>query len=647
MAYVQVYDQSGRMLAVLENAGRVEYELKHNDLWSGSFELPAADPKNEYCQARNLVRLPDGTRDTGLYRIVGVPDGELTARGGVIKYQLEHVMATLFDDILFGYHEVGGEDVMTAQVIAYILARQRTARWQLGRCDFTDEYQYSFENVTLLSALMSVAEPLQDEYTWVFDTATTPWTVSLVRAETEASCGIHYGRSLTGIHKTMDASALCTQLYPLGYGEGVNQLTIKSVNNGVPYIESDTIGIWGPVSNVWTDTRIEDPALLLAKARRVLEGYKNPYYTYRASAIDLYRQTGQSWDNCMPGRLVRVMDEEDGVTLEARVKAIRKGDLFGDPGSVEITIANAPRDAADQISTLAEKAAIGELYSQGATNIFAQSWADNADADHPATFRFYVPQGLRRINEMRLSWRLENFRAYSTGAASGGGGTRTSSSGGAVVATATAQGAYTLTTEQEIVSGRHLSGGVVGNLVTQSEGAHSHTVDSHYHNGPRHQHAISSETATDFAQGITGYTAPDTNSAGAHTHELYDHYHELMVSLTIPPLQIDVPSHDHSVSIPDHQHTVGLPTHTHDIVYGIYEGGRAQSVTIRVDGNAVPASAIQHGECDVTAWMSADEDGRIQRGQWHVIELVPDRLTRIEANLYAQCFIQSLGGGDY
>ena len=45
--------------------------------------------------------------------------------------------------------------------------------------------------------------------------------------------------------------------------------------------------------------------------------------------------------------------------------------------------------------------------------------------------------------------------------------------------------------------------------------------------------------------------------------------------------------------------------------------------------------------------MSADEDGRIQRGQWHVIELVPDQLTRIEANLYAQCFIQSLGGGDY
>lgn len=607
MEYVQVYDQSGELLAVLENAGRVEYELKHNDLWSGSFELPAHDPKNQWCQARNLVRLPDGYRDTGLYRIVGAPTAELTDRGGIIQYQLEHVMATLFDDVLFGYHEVGGEDVTTGQVISYILSKQTVARWQLGQCDFDSEYQYSFENVTLLSALMSVAEPLQDEYTWDFDTSTTPWTVNLLQAETTVSCGIHYGRSLSGIQKTMDASGLCTRLYPLGYGEGVNQLTIKSVNNGVPYIESDTVNEWGVVCNVWTDTRIEDPTLLLARARQILEGYKNPYITYTANAIDLYRITGQSWDDCMPGRLVRVMDDEHGITLEARVKTVRKADVYGDPGGVEITIANAPRDAADQIATLAEKAAIGELYSQGATNLFAQSWCDNADPTHPATFRFYVPQGLRRINELRLSWRLENFRAYSTGAASGGGGTRTSSSGGAVVATATAQGAYTLTTETEGVTGTHLSGGAVGNMVTQA------------------------------ADG----------SVGSHTHSLYDHYHEVRVSFTIPALQVDVPSHDHSVSIPDHQHTVGLPTHTHDIVYGIYEGSRAQNVTIKVDGTTVPSSALQHSECDVTAWMSADQDGRIQRGQWHVIELIPDALTRIEANLYAQCFIQSLGGGDY
>ena len=50
MDYVSVYDQSGAMLAVLDNADGIGYELKHNDLWTGSFSLPAGDEKNEFCR---------------------------------------------------------------------------------------------------------------------------------------------------------------------------------------------------------------------------------------------------------------------------------------------------------------------------------------------------------------------------------------------------------------------------------------------------------------------------------------------------------------------------------------------------------------------------------------------------------------------
>ena len=112
--FVTVYDQAGRMLAVLENASDVSYVLTHNDLWTASFSLPVDDPQNAHCQAHNLVRLPDGSRDTGLYRIVGMPTCQLEA-GGTCTYSLEHVMATLLDDVLFGYHEIGGEGVDTRQ----------------------------------------------------------------------------------------------------------------------------------------------------------------------------------------------------------------------------------------------------------------------------------------------------------------------------------------------------------------------------------------------------------------------------------------------------------------------------------------------------------------------------------------------------
>ena len=608
MEYVTIYDQQGQMLAVLDNATEVGYELKHNDLWTGQFSLPAGDPKNQYCQARNWVRIPDGSRETGLFRIVGMPQSEETALGGMKTYQLEHVMATLLDDVLFGYHEVGGVNMNTAGVIQYILARQTVTRWQLGTCAFTDNYQYNFENVTLLSALMSLGEVLTGEYTWEFDTTTTPWTINLKAADATPGCGIHYGRNLVGIEKTMDASALITRLYPLGYGEGVNQLTIKDANNGVAYIDADTISTWGVCCNVWTDTRIQDAETLLARGQQVLNGYKNPYITYTASAIDLYRQTGYSWDNFMPGKLVRVMDSEHDISFDARIVSISKSDVNGDPGDVTIVIANAPRDTADAVNTLADKVGIGELYSQGATNLFAQTFADNADDTHPATMKFYVPGTLVRINQLLLTWNVSNFRTYSKGAAAGGGGT--------------------VTTETYVMSDDYLTSDAVS-AVSGAAGGHGHSVHSHHHEAPSHRHYENGAGQwTGYAQGDTGNSSPGTTEVQDHTHTI-NHYHEVHVGFTLPALDVD------------------LTPHTHGLTYGIYEGGHASSITVKVDGTTVPAASISGNEVDVIPWMDKDNDGKITRGTWHTIELVPDALTRIEANLFAQCFIQSRGGGDY
>lgn len=121
---IQVYDQNANMLAILENAHAVGYQLPHNDLWTATFKLPNKDPKNAFCRMHNLVRLDDGPRELGMYRIIGIPDEDVTGPTGFTSYSCEHVAATLLDDILFGYHEIGGAGVDTAAVIRYILARQ-------------------------------------------------------------------------------------------------------------------------------------------------------------------------------------------------------------------------------------------------------------------------------------------------------------------------------------------------------------------------------------------------------------------------------------------------------------------------------------------------------------------------------------------
>lgn len=903
--HVKVYNQAGGLLAVLENAGDINYNLRHNDLWVAGFSLPSRDPNNEYCQVHNLVRIPEEGRDLGLYRIVGLPSADEVTRGGMISYRLEHVMVTLLDDLLFGYHEIGGPGVYTEDVIRYILDRQETARWVLGECDFHDEFSYKFENDRLLSALMSLGSVLSEEYTWVFDTSSNPWTVSLKRADSTAGCGIHYLRNLTGIEKEVDGTTLITRLYLLGYGEGVNQLTIRDVNGGLPYIDADTASIWGIKSDVFVDTRIEDAATLKARGLQLLEQVKMPYVSYTASAVDLAALTGDAWDTFMPGKLVRVMDGEHGINLEARIVDIGKADQSGRPGDIQIIIANAPRDAAGSINSLADRVGIGELYSQGATNLYAQQFADNADPTHPARMRVYVPSSCVRINKMLLSWSIENFRAYETAAAAGGGTAATTSGGGANTATSSAgggsertsssAGSVTLTSDPSDTETRTSSegwsqtgpadpvftyvggptetetggtgttgipstdetgpstalstaadgayetsaatGGTGGSseISTQAAGtgatglggshshsvaaisdnaptsdpgghthtgpSHLHTIESHTHTGPSHSHtgpahvhtgpshrhswsdtsdgpslnttssddgsggfhthtmrshthSVSGDTsyagtgntgesgtgATGTAgTGATGGTALSTNNAGtgntgsggghthtftvkahstqstddhthtgpshshpmghthdlgshthiapnhthgmAHTHNLSQHTHagpshkhDIAIhqhdfphthdlgghkhSLTIPAHShtASIGGHSHSVTIPDHTHTISLEAHTHEvtlndhthgIVYGIYEGEQAGSLTLRVDGTEIPSEAISGDEMDIVAWLSKDDEGKILRGTWHLVEIIPNSLTRIEANLFVQTFIQSVGGGDY
>ena len=769
MEYPRVYDQAMRLLAVLENADGVGYCLKDNDLSTAKLSLPAPDPKNQYMAAHNIVRLWDGDEELGLFRIVGAPE-DTNALGGWTEYELEHVMATLVDDVLFGYHEIGGPGIYTRDVAEYILARQETARWQLGRCDFSDQYAYKFENTNLLSALFSLGNALAEPYEYIFDTGTTPWTINIVRADAETGCEMRYRRNMQEITRTMDATALATRLFLLGYGEGVNQLTIRSVNGGLPYLDADTQGVWGVKSSVCVDTTIEDAALLKARGLAVLEELKNPYMAYKATAVDLYRLTGLRWDKYMPGKLVHVIDEDKGIDFTARIVSKSKDDVYGDPGAVEVEIANRVRDIADSINRIAERQGISELYSQGATNLYSQQYADNADANHPAVMRFYVPRGCVRINSVMLSWNLSSFRAYETGAASGGGSTQTSTSttqetktttaGGSSSPTSEAGGGTTVTEPQHSIAGvtsgpkdstgllskNYTAGatdtqgndrsntGVGGrhshtfshrhygashthslNSHTHSIGSHTHTVEnhrhslnSHSHTGPSHKHDVyvnslgkaTTESAgtgntggpsttytgysnpdTDAASGTTGVSTGSTGSGGIeiggapvnaqgeaststseadnHTHgiaHVHNMEHTHSVEVVVPALEINIPahshtvnigSHQHSVTIDGHSHSVDIPSHTHGIVYGIYEGGSARGVTLRVDGGDVPAQAVSANEMDVVAYLSKDSDGRITRGAWHTIEIVPDGLTRIEANLFVQAFVQSVGGGDY
>lgn len=696
---IELMESDGMTLkAPIDMAICCGYKQTLNELDTATLELAAGDPIVELIDVpTSWVRLTDGEDYVGLYRVKSAVYTDKES-GATVTYELESAECTLLDDMLIGHHELGGTELDTRWVLNYILARQSTARWELGACDFADQYQYNFEDVTLLEAIMSLGEVLVDEYAFIFDAQEKPWTIRLRKLGQEATRALVYGRNVTAIRCTINGR-IVTRLVGRGYGEGDNQLTVSSINGGKDYIDADaeTMARYGVRVGLHADLRQTDPATLLARMRAILESGKRPQVSYEATCADLHMLTGEDWDNAQVGDRVLVLDEVLGETVKVRVTGREKTDIDGDPGSVKLTLDSSVRDTAEELNEILDKIGVQELYSQGATNLYSMQISDSCDADHPLEMSFYVPGNVLRINRCLLKWQIEAYRSYARLAKSGGGSTRTSEEGGGGTVTIPAQtisiGVKYSSGPMDAADGSavSLTGGpkdYLGGVKTATDNAgnhshnfvHVHALASHSHNftgtsktySIAHNHSLSAgagatggiysgnknikvtpegevegsgtlwTTGAYDAQGGSG--KPATSENGTHSHDFahahdMPHVHDIQHEHVIPSMWFDLEPHRHSVKIPEH---------THDIEYGIYTGSRAKSVTIKVDGKEIPAEDLgDEKEIDIAKYMSANADGRVTRSTWHKVSFVPDALTRITANLFFQVFIQSRGAGDY
>lgn len=609
---IRVYDRNMRKLAYLENAYNIGYSLKLNELWTAQFTLPATDKKNIYCQPFNYVEIFDGGERIELFRIM--PSTLTRNSEGNIVYQCEHVLATLMDDVLFQYHQIGNIGVGTVHVLRYILDHQLTKRWQLRNCDFDRRFEYKWENENLLSALFSVPQPFNEGYRWDFDTTRTPWQLDLKRLSTQFVADIVYKKNMLEIKKEVDPSTIVTRLYCLGYGEGDNQLNICSVNGGIPYLEANT-ATYGIKSSVLVDRRFENAETLKAYGRAILDELKNPFKSYSVRAIDLHRKSPSKYERYFPGDIVRVIDKEDNIIEDLPIVTVSKSDITGAPGDIEVEIAKRTRDIAGSISSLQDRTRINEVYAQGATNQMIIPYADNADRNNPSVLRVYIPDTMVRINKCILNYRLEPFRAFSKAIGGGGGSTQTSSSGGGGSTTSSDGGGMSTST---------LNSDTLAETSTSDSTSNIWNISSPYSIPDIMEHVDG------HAHGIVSHTHPHSHEVRIprHNHRLYidDHYH-----------RIDLPTHTHRIDIPEH---------THDLQFGIYQGDRASKVTIKVDGETIPQTQ-ENTDINIIDYLAVDSAGKVQRNTWHEIEIIPDKMTRIVANIFMQIFTNSRGGGDY
>lgn len=604
----ELYDKDLVFVGPIDHAIGDGYEIKHNELNTASLELSVHDDVVDRIDVpASYARIKDGDEDLGFFRFVQIPREE-HAPCGQVSYVLHSGECTLLDSMLSGWHEIGGTGMSTRAVLEYILRHQSlssAAYWVLGDCDFEDYYQYNFEDVTLLEAIMSLGEVLLEPYEFVFDTTVTPWTMHLRKVEESAYCSLVYRRNMTAIRRSISGGVV-TRLHGRGYGEGDNQLTIAGVNDGRDYLDADAAAIarWGIREGVHVDTRQTDPALLKARMQAILAAGSQPQVSYEADAIDLYKATGASWDRVQVGRKVLVLDEIMALPVTVRVTSKKKTNASGREGEISYVLDNSIADTAQELNEILEKIGVHELYSQGATNMYSMQISENADAEHPLTMRFYVPGSVLRINSCIVYWQIERFRTHVSAIESDAERAHTSDAGGGATVTIPVNAqSYSAATSSPLGLGDDEM------LSTEGAGKHAHTV-----------------------------SGGETGEDGLHSHGM-DHVHTVEVTVKIPSLAFELEEHDHSVTI---------PAHNHELEYGIFEGDRAESLTIRVDGTDVPAEDMGDGrELDIAKYLRRNDDGKVVRSSWHEVEFVPDGITRITADLFFQVFIQSRGAGDY
>ena len=171
--------------------------------------------------------------------------------------------------------------------------------------------------------------------------------MNLEKASNEITGEIRYKKNLKGIRKEEDPTDIITRIYPLGYGEGVNQLDITKVNpTKKEYIEAPKhiIDKYGIQKYIWVDRRFENVDALFSSGQALLNKKCIPKVSYSVESIDYELIDPYKIEKYEVGKLIRIDDAELGVKVDVRLMKKGKSDVTGNPLNMSLEIGDPIED---------------------------------------------------------------------------------------------------------------------------------------------------------------------------------------------------------------------------------------------------------------------------------------------------------------
>ena len=302
------------------------------------------------------------------------------------------------------------------------------------------------------------------------------------------------------------------------------------------------------------------------------------------------------------------------------------------------------------------------LSEDGIYQVFPIQARDSFDYQNSFRVSFYLPNSLQRMDEARLIFNLEKFRAYSKGAKAQeanvlstttettGGITQSTKDGGAVSKTITSTSVPKTTSSTTSESG----GGTTVSTTSGGGGATSTTsgqnskyptlVYTHLTKAGsgNHDHSISTSS----------FEHTHTFTPRSHTHQVNitvpSHRHT--VNVTVPSHSHDVtyniPAHSHQIDVSGHSHTVNVtvPSHSHEIIHGIYDYSKLAKCNIYIDGVLVLENVTGDRDINIVQYIKKNTDGNY--GGTHTLEVRsvstdsnPQGLGRANVSIFISGFV--------
>jgi len=253
--------------------------------------------------------------------------------------QLEHVISTLKDRILFGDIKtetlagVKGAKTVTAKKAAqYILSKQ--SDWVLGTFDFTDSHPYKFDGETLFDALEKITDSL-DGAEWNLDTSVYPFKLNIVKETATEASEMRAGRNLITLSRNVDKAGMFTRFFPIGKDD----LHL----DGEGYVAKNT-DLYDEIDKVQDDQTLDTKEELKRWAEEMLKKHAEPAVTIEADGVELEKDTGEPMDSFTMNRVCRIPLPEFGTTIRAKIVQKNYPDKVRNPQRVKVTMANKKRD---------------------------------------------------------------------------------------------------------------------------------------------------------------------------------------------------------------------------------------------------------------------------------------------------------------